>query len=532
MKKYNLSFFIIIFLLIVSAAARADADKKSMLILPFSIHSEKDFSFLQSGLYDMIATRMSSSEKINIIEKEKAYDIFKNMSVANEKTALEAGKKLSADYVAFGFVTVMGESISTDIKVIDVKKEAPAIVFAKIGEKQGDIISHAALFAAEANNFILGKKSAASSYSSENDNREKRNNLNELIGELNKDNGIKSSNEENTTVNITEQLKRLKSFDGEINGISVADVNGDGKNEVVFITDNSVEIYGFTMSKFIKLAEIKDKLKIYISLDAGDINNNGIAEIFVTDFFETKEMPKSFVLEWNGKKYVKIADNINMFLRLVKTKSGNDILLGQERDDMGRDIFDRNIYEMRWENGSYKKGAFFKAPSKLSVLSTNYFADKENESMIGFTDFDKVAVFDKNDGKKLESAEYYGGGFAFIESKYANNDFDDKEYFPLRILIDNDNIILAKNEGGTGRLFKGLRKYKNSYMLSLNSDKIGFAEKWKTRKLEGYISDYAAADLDNDGTKELLFVLVGKKGKSSFFSGNKSESYIFCQKIN
>jgi hypothetical protein len=53
-------------------------------------------------------------------------------------------------------------------------------------------------------------------------------------------------------------------------------------------------------------------------------------------------------------------------------------------------------------------------------------------------------------------------------------------------------------------------------------------EKWKTREISGYISDYALADIDNDGKDDLVISVVAQND-SAF---GDSKSFIVVQKIN
>jgi len=63
--------FIPVILFVLCTIAPAEAPKK-ILILPFNIHSEKDLSFLQNGIFDMLSTSLSEAGKVVPISKEKS----------------------------------------------------------------------------------------------------------------------------------------------------------------------------------------------------------------------------------------------------------------------------------------------------------------------------------------------------------------------------------------------------------------------------------------------------------------------------
>jgi hypothetical protein len=48
----------------------------------------------------------------------------------------------------------------------------------------------------------------------------------------------------------------------------------------------------------------------------------------------------------------------------------------------------------------------------------------------------------------------------------------------------------------------------------LSWDGLGLAENWRTRKISGYVSDFAIADFDNDNQDELVIAVVMNKGVS------------------
>ena len=50
-------------------------------------------------------------------------------------------------------------------------------------------------------------------------------------------------------------------------------------------------------------------------------------------------------------------------------------------------------------------------------------------------------------------------------------------------------------------------------MVSLSWDRLGLSAKGQTRKIKGYIGDFAIGDLDNNGSPEVVVAQVSKEGK-------------------
>jgi hypothetical protein len=73
---------------------------------------------------------------------------------------------------------------------------------------------------------------------------------------------------------------------------------------------------------------------------------------------------------------------------------------------------------------------------------------------------------------------------------------------------------VVKNQGTGSRLFKRFRNYSSSEIVNLSWDGLGLALNWKTRKVQGYVSDFAIEDFDNDGQNEIVAAVVLEQGVS------------------
>ena len=71
-----LTLISVVFLAVGSAAEVA----KTVAVLPFQINAAEDYSYLKSGILDMLASRLSWEGKVNVIEKPM---LPKNSAVKN-----------------------------------------------------------------------------------------------------------------------------------------------------------------------------------------------------------------------------------------------------------------------------------------------------------------------------------------------------------------------------------------------------------------------------------------------------------------
>ena len=75
MKKENhyrrpgILLLLIVSLILVSSAALNAEQEQNVAVLPFSIHSEEDLSYLSQAIPDMLSTRLEKRGEIKTIEK-------------------------------------------------------------------------------------------------------------------------------------------------------------------------------------------------------------------------------------------------------------------------------------------------------------------------------------------------------------------------------------------------------------------------------------------------------------------------------
>ena len=521
--------FCFTFTFIFSTIAPA-GDPYKVLILPFNIHSEKDLSFLQSGIFDMLTSRLSEAGKVIPISKEKSLEAVQGIDgPVNQKIAQSLGKSLHVDFVVFGSLTVFGDSISTDSRFLDVHKGTPVVVFNQSGKTQGDVIQHIDIFAGQINEKVFGretytyKPTPQQTGSSDDTRRHPEAVWAETKGMVSGESDIAGQGM------VSFDFWKSRKFKIRIIGMAAGDVDGDKNNEVVFISDRIVSIYRYLDRKFVKVGEIEGaRYNHYIGVDVADINANGKAEIFITNY-NSKDRMSSFVLEWNGAEFAKIVDDANWYYRVINVPHQGRILFGQQRKDKLK-IFKPGVYEMKWESGEYKPTLRQNLPESITVYGFTYgdMMHDGREMTVAYSYNDRIRIMDKSGDEEWTGSEPYGGNMIFLEffdkidpsvkAPKENEDLD-RYYLPQRINIadlDKDgknDLILVKNHNISGELFNRIKMFNNGHIECLTWNQLGLGLKWRTQKISGYISDVAVADLNNDGNEELIFSVVSKTSK-------------------
>ncbi len=563
--KLKIVIRISLFLALLNAAALFATEPSKVLILSFNVHADKDMSFLKDGIADMLTTRLSRDELVPIAREETMQASQQISGVITEKTAVSLAEKFAADYVAYGSVTILGDTISTDAKFYDLRKKKNIVIFNQTGKSSGDVIAHIGLFANQINNTLFKTETTppaaplvqtAAPVVEKSEDESRRNP--ETLWNEKKTGNVRTNNDALPTKTSSPQpvqsaitaeqpsaapvssaeMWKSPTIKNEIRGIAVADVDGDGKNEVAIMTQKDILIYRYSNGTFVKIKEISGGDTL-LGVDAADINGNGKAEIFVTNFIKNNEILSSYVLEWNGTKFDKIADKQRWYYRVIDIPKKGKVLMGQKRS--AKDIFTGGIDELRWDGREYAPSKEQGLPPNVSVFGFAYgdVLNTGTEMAMVFTQNERLRLLDKDGKEEWRSNDAYGGSALYMEKpEDISGRLGVKEgehyYLPQRIWIrdiDKDGkteVIVAKNTDTTGRYFTRFRLFKSGYIACLAYDNMGMYEKWKTREISGHISDYVLADIDNDGKDELIFSVVAQS--DSAFSDPKS--FIVAQKLN
>lgn len=521
-------------------------DKSLVTILPFSMNSAENIDYVKNGIEEMLSSRLSASDKIAVTKKD---DLLQSMQKSQIKeitseNIYDIGKDLNADYVVWGSITKIGNGISIDGKLVTMDKTKSDIGVAAQSQNLDDVIPKINDFAETIINHILGttpQKNAAPAVAPPG----AMSHESQIIANMrsgSKKEGTLTSVMNTEFINAAQPVN-TKSFwmsqkmPTEFKGMSIGDVNHDNIQEFVLIDKNNVYIYQKTENDMKLLEKIKGQpYDNYLAVDIADINRNSVNEIIVTSINDT--LLDSFVLEFKNGKFEKIASNIRLFLRVIDTPSGIPLLLGQELG-FGK-LFDTPIYEVIWKDGTYMNDQKISIPLGLSIYGLNIdnIGIGSSEKILALDEYDYLYIIDKTTKplSKLASIGFasseeliwrsddvYGGSNSYLENLDKNNPDDPRgksAYINLRILTADTNnngkkeIIIVKNISSVGRIFKHYKLFTSSEIYNLEWDGLGMAENWRTKKINGYVADYAMKDIDNDGKQEIALALVQSVGVS------------------
>ena len=506
MNKIRIAIFLAFLGLLLPGVTRgpvASAEgPKKVAIIPFAMHAERDLTFLQEGIMDMLASRLAWKGEVEVLEKGIVKkQVAQVAGAVTQEKAFEIGKALQADYVIFGSLTVFGESVSLDARILDVPGAEEVITAFKQTKGMDEVIPTVNQFAMDINEKIMGRDVKAPVVAGAAD----------MAAEAAKGPGDLAA--------VGEEFKgkgvgKIQRFNVQIVGLDTGDVDGDGKTELVFVDKTKVYVYKWKEKAFALFKTFEGGMSAeYIYVSVVDLDGNGKAEMYVSSL--TRTTVSSLVLEWDGNTLKKTLDGQSWLLRVTDIPGKGRTLIGQKR--MAGGGYSGKVQFLRREGNELVSTGPVDLPRFTNVFNFA-MADLEGHgkySTILLDSSDYLRVYNPGKERIWRSDEHYGGSLTFMETHMER----DYIFIPAPIYltdVDEDGereVMISKNRGVTGRWQRRFRYYSAGHLHFLIWNQVGLSTKWTTQKQGGPIVGYGVADVDHDGLQELVVASVNKEDR-------------------
>ena len=161
MRFFKFAIIFLMFCFVWSFSAWA-GELKQVLILPFNVYSQKNFSYLKDAIPQMLTSRLFTPSKIEVIDPDKVTSELKGESKIDSVIAKNLGFKFKADYVIWGNVTVLENSVSINAEVVDLSGEKKPEHFSQEIKSVSEIIPQISHFAQKIKMYIEGNEKVLS----------------------------------------------------------------------------------------------------------------------------------------------------------------------------------------------------------------------------------------------------------------------------------------------------------------------------------------------------------------------------------
>jgi len=444
-------------------------------IVPFKVFGPYEVQYLKEAFPEMLYSRLPLYQK-EIIRKEQLKDILKGYETKDELTQAKRFLELT-DYTAviLGSFTKLDDAISLDVKIL--KKGATSFKpFYISTDKESKLLSALEDLTSNINAYLQGKE------------------VQEKIAVKEVE---KPAYEPSKKEFPREQILPL-SFKPA--GMVLADINGDGKEEIIVASKTDIKAFEIVDNKLIEIASFNYKGLDFLSLDYGDFNKNGRDEIYLVGL--NNEEVFTHVYELQNKSFIKITE-IGWYIRVLDIPNKGRTLTGQRSSI--NEAFSGDVYTLTYKAGNILPEKPLGLIRDLNIYQIQPIRFRSKDMIAFFDESDYLKIMDEKGKIITRLKDRYDGSILGVFKGLDDN--REKKFTPLHTRMfriedkDTDKIFTIKKEGT--RLFVKSKGFDAGKVVLLKFDGASYKEELSTEEISGYLCDFAL-----DKKHEKIYVSV------------------------
>lgn len=497
---------------------------KTFAVLPFQVNGPAAYKHLEKAIPQMLTSRLYWKDHFVAVDKSAYSGVATPTSQAQAQAALQ---KIGVDYLIYGSTTVIGDESSIDLQVAGKDgSNWPRSASSKVSE----MIPTLKNIAESINSEVFKREEAPAPDAAQ---ANMVNQMNPVIQQ----NQLTANqqvylNPQFRYAGDTDEGNRLRSNSLKIaaHGMIVDDVDGDGKNEVLLLSEHELGAYSFDGTRLTPLGTYEAALRFsLISVRAADLNRDGVMEIVVCAV-DSEQAPYSFILNFQNGKFTVQEEKIPYLLNVVKFPPDYmPVVIGQ-RLSKGNNMWREPVYEMVKTGGGWEKGRKVDLPTGANLFNFVWLPASSTEDpklIVLEADSEHLRVYSQKYARLAETDEGYSGASIGLEQDQSLRNMgkdtlliSSKYFVPLPMIptdFDNDGryeLLVNKPVSVAAQFFDRYRFFPQGEIHSLYWDGVGLGLQWKTRRIKGSVVAFDVKDVNNDGIRDLVVCINTHPGNT------------------
>ncbi len=293
-------------------------------------------------------------------------------------------------------------------------------------------------------------------------------------------------------------------------------ITGGKTTEVALSDGHGIIIYRLDASGMHELwREASDVSETNLDLECADLNGNGRDEIYVTNM--TGGRLSSYVVEYDGKGFKRIADGLPLFFRVLNVPGKGPRLITSTLGSISP--YSGVIRRYRWSGGKLKRGDELRLPRKISDPYGFALADmvpgRKGPEIVWVDDSDYVQVLDMKGHRLWKSPERYGGYDNFFERAGDGHSVSvpgagDRGKVKGRVIVtkgpDGAPVVVVTRNIPLTYITDRFKGYSGAEIYGLAWSGEALEERWSIKGIAGYLADIYLGDAVNDGRHGILIL--------------------------